>query len=108
MILAVQAVERAGVIKNSKIVMPIFGAGGHSVLGVAAAGACWTDKISHAVGRKRVIIVAKITFVGSTPDYFAVFDPTEAAIASGAFRDTALVNAESATNSVLVFGGIQG
>jgi hypothetical protein len=108
MILTVQAVERASVIKNSKIVMPILGAGGHSVLGIAATGACWTDKITHAVGRKRVVIVAEIPFVGSTPDYLAVFDSTEAAVAGGAFRNTALVNTESATNSVLVFGGVKG
>jgi hypothetical protein len=56
--------------------MTMLGPAGHCIFGIAASGTTGTDKITHTVGGKRVIIIRKITFLRATSDYLSVFNPT--------------------------------
>ncbi len=52
-------------VKDGQVVMAMLGAFGDSILGVATACAAGTNKISHTVGGKRVVIIRKISLMRS-------------------------------------------
>jgi hypothetical protein len=57
MILAIQTVEGASVIKHSQIGMTMLGSVGCSILGIPTPGAAGTDKTSDTVAGQGVIII---------------------------------------------------
>jgi hypothetical protein len=57
MVLAEQTVKRAGMIKDSQIFMLIFGSLDIGIPRIPATGPAGTNKVSHTVGGKRIIIV---------------------------------------------------
>jgi hypothetical protein len=50
-------------VKDGQVVMAMLGAVRGSIFGVATACAAGTNKISHTVGGKRVVLVRKIALV---------------------------------------------
>ena len=101
MILTVQAVERTGMVENGQVVMATLRAAGGSIRGVAAACAAGTNKASHAVGGKRVIVIRKIAFVRASAFYGAAFHSAQPAEAHAAFRDSAMVHTKLAADASL-------
>ena len=65
-VLTIEAIEGTGVIENSQVVVAMLGTAGDSISGVAAAGATSTDEIAHAVCGEGIIVVGKISLVGTT------------------------------------------
>jgi hypothetical protein len=53
-VLAVQTIEGAGLIKNGQIPVPILRSGRNRIPGIAASGSTGTYKIAHTVGGKGV------------------------------------------------------
>ena len=106
MILAIQTVEGASVIKHSQIGMTMLGSGGYSILGMPTPGATGANKTSNTVAGQGVIIIRKIALVRATSDYLAVYNSAESTKADIAFGDLTLVQAELAGNPVFRPGGI--
>jgi hypothetical protein len=103
-ILTIQAVEAKGMVKDGQVVMAMLGAFRDSIFGVATACAAGTNKISHAVGGKRVVVIRKIALVGTAAFYGAAFYATKSAIAHTAFGDSALVHTKLAGDAGLCPG----
>jgi hypothetical protein len=79
-------------VKDGQVVMAMLGAFGGSIFGVATACAAGTNKISHAVGGKRVVVIRKIALVRAAAFYGAAFHSTKPTEAHTAFGDSALVH----------------
>jgi hypothetical protein len=79
-------------VKDGQVVMAMLGAVGDSIFGVATACAARTNKISHAVGGKWVVVIGKISLVRAAAFYGAVFHSTKPAEAHTALGDSALVH----------------
>lgn len=88
-------------VEHGQIVVAMFSPFGNSICGVAAARATRTNKVSHAVGWKRVIIIGKIALVRTAAFYGASFHSTKSAEAHAAFWDSALVHTKPATDAGL-------
>ena len=86
--------------------MAVFSPFGDSILGVATARAARTNKVSHAVGGKRVIVIRKIALVRTAAFYGAAFHSTKSAEAHAAFRDSALVHTKLAGDASLCPGRV--
>ena len=93
-ILAVKAVEGAGIIKDGQILVAVLGSSGHSIFGIATTGTGGADKSSYTVGRKRVVIIRQISFVRTSAYQFTVSDPAKSAVTHATFRYPALVKTE--------------
>ena len=91
-------------VKDGQVVMAMLGAFGDSIFWVATACAAGTNKISHAVGGKRVVVIRKIALVGTTAFYGAAFQATKSAEAHTAFGDSALVQTKLAGDAGLCPG----
>ena len=91
-------------VKDGQVVMAMLGAFGDSIFGVATACAAGTNKISHAVGGKRVVVVRKIALVRAAAFYGAAFHSTKPAEAHTAFGDSALVQTKLAGDTGLCPG----
>jgi len=91
-------------VKDGQVVMPMLGAFGDSIFGVATACAAGTSEISHAVGGKRVVVIRKIALVRTAAFYGAAFHATKSAIAHTAFGDSALVHTKLAGDAGLCPG----
>ena len=83
-------------VKDGQVVMPMLGAFGDSIFGVATACAAGTSEISHAVGGKRVVVIRKIALVRTAAFYGAAFHATKSAEAHTSFRNFALVKTKLA------------
>jgi hypothetical protein len=86
--------------------MPIFGSFDIGISWVPATGPGGTNKISHAVGGKCIIIVIKIPFIGRSSTDLAVFDFTYAAISHLSLRDTTFPYAQGARYPFWCLGGL--
>ena len=86
-------------VKDGQVVMAMLGALGGSIFGVATACAAGTNKISHAVGGKRVVVIRKIALVRAAAFYSAAFHSTKPTEAHTAFGDSALVHTKLAGDS---------
>ena len=56
-ILTIEAVEGTGMVEHGQVVVAMFSPFGDSIRGVATARAARTNKVSHAVGGKRIIVI---------------------------------------------------
>ena len=79
--------------------MAMLRALGGSIFGVATTCAAGTNKISHAVGGKRVVVIRKIALVRAAAFYSAAFHSTKPTEAHTAFGDSALVHTKLARDS---------
>jgi hypothetical protein len=100
-VLTIQAVEGTGMVKYGQIVMAMFSPFGDSIRGVTTACAARTNKISHAVGGKGVVVIRKVALVRAATFYGAAFHSTKPAEAHAAFRDSALVHTKLAADAGL-------
>ena len=105
-ILTIKTVERAGVVKDSKVFMTILRAIGCSIFWVAAPRSRRADKVPHTVGGQGIVIVVQIPFLGTPPFEFIVFDTAKPAKTPAAIRDTASVDTQGAWYAFLGTGGI--
>ena len=56
-VLTIEAVEGTGMVEHGQVVVAMFSPLGDSIRGVATARAASTNKVSHAIGGKRVIVI---------------------------------------------------
>ena len=93
-------------VEHGQVVMAMLSPFGDSILGVATARAARTNKVSHAVGGKRIIVIRKIALVRTAAFYGAAFHSTKSAEAHAAFRDSALMHTELAGDASLCPGRV--
>jgi len=86
--------------------MTVLRSVGYGILGIATACATGANKITHTVCGKGVIIIRKISLVGTTSDYLAVHNSTQSTKARASLGDFTLMKAYLAGNSVHRPGGI--
>jgi hypothetical protein len=91
MILTIQTVEGASMIKHGQIGMTVFGSVGYGIVRISTPGAAGADKTSDTVAGQGVIIIRKIALVGASSDHLAVYNSTESTKADTAFGDLTLV-----------------
>ena len=56
-VLTIEAVEGTGMVEHGQVVVAMFSPFGDSIRGVATVRAARTNKVSHAVGGKRIIVI---------------------------------------------------
>jgi hypothetical protein len=88
-ILTIKAIKGTGIIEDSQIVMAMFRAVGNSILWIATARTTRTNKITHTVCGKGVVIIGEISLVRPAALYLTVFRSAEAAEANTALGDFA-------------------
>ncbi len=93
-------------VKDGQVGVAMLGAFGDSIFGVATACAARTNKISHAVGGKRVVVIRKIALVRAAAFYGAAFHSTKPAEAHTALGDSALVHTKLAGDAGLCPGRV--
>jgi transposase len=93
-ILAVKAIEGAGMVENGQVFVTMLRTVGDCIFWVTASGAGWTDKSPDTICRKRVVIKRQIPFVRTSAPDLASFYPSETAESNSTFMDTTLVKAE--------------
>ena len=105
-VLTIQTVEGTGMVEHGQVVMAMLRPFKDSIRGVATARAARTNKVSHAVGGKRVIIIRKIALVRTAAFYGAALHSTKSAEAYAVFRNSALVHTELAGDASLCPGRV--
>jgi hypothetical protein len=95
-VLAIEAVEIAGVIKDRQVGAAFLRAGLAGVLGISGAGTPRAEPVGHAVGRQRIIVETEAGSGWVSPSQAAVFNPPAPAKAIPPLGDPAGVEAESA------------
>lgn len=100
-ILTVQTVKGAGMVKNRQITMSEFRSFGNRILRISAAGAGRADKIAHTVGGQRVKVKVQITFMGPAADDTPVFHAPLTAEPCLTFGYGAVMNAQTTKNAVI-------
>jgi hypothetical protein len=86
-ILAIEAVERTRMVEHSQILVSVFRAFYMSVARIAAACACWANKVSYAIGRQGVVVIRKFSLVGPSAFYPSVPDVAYTTKAGSFVRD---------------------
>ena len=95
-VLAIEAVEIAGVIEDRQVGAAPLGAGLAGVLGVAGAGTPGAEPVGHAVGGQGIVVETKAGPGRGSPLQPAMFHPTGAAEAMAPLGDAAGMEAEGA------------
>jgi hypothetical protein len=93
-------------VEHGQVIMAMLRPFGDSIRGVATARAAGTNKVSHAVGGKWIIVIRKIALVRTAAFYGAAFHSTKSAEAHAAFRDSALVHTKLAGDTSLCPGRV--
>lgn len=93
-------------VEHGQIVVAMFSPFGNSICGVATARAARTNKVSHAVGWQRIIVIGKIALVRTAAFYGALFHLTKSAEAHTAFWDSALVHTKPTSDAALCLRGV--
>ena len=63
-ILAIETVKGTRMIKHGQILIPVFRTVQIRITWIPTTCPCRTDKIGHAIGRKWIIVIGKLPFVG--------------------------------------------
>ena len=84
----------------------MFGALGNGILWVAAACTTGTNKITHTVSGKGVVVIREISLVGAATLYCPFFNSPETAEANTSVGNSALVKAKLTGNPGLSPGRI--
>jgi hypothetical protein len=98
-VLAEKTVKGASVIKNGKILKPIFLSGAVSKLWIPSTRSAWTDPIGHTIGRKSIIIPTDISLCRGDSLKDSIFLSPEAAIAPAPFWNLTPIDADLARNA---------
>ena len=93
-------------VEHGQVIMAMLSPFGDSIRGVATACAARTNKVSHAVGGKWIIVIGKIALVRTAAFYGAAFHSTKSAEAHSTFRDSALVHTKLAGDASLCPGRV--
>jgi len=92
--------------EDSQVVMAMFRTVCNSIFGITTACTTGTNKITHTVCWKGVIIIGKIPLVGASPDYLAVYNSTEPTKAKASLGNFTVVQTKAAAKSGLGPGRI--
>jgi len=107
-ILTVQAVKGAGMVKNRQVAVTDLGSSGNRILRKTAAGTGRANKITHTVRGQRIVVIIKIPLVGPAANDAAVSHAAQTAKPGPTFRYRAAMNAQAAVNAVISPGRING
>jgi len=107
-ILTVQAIKRAGIVKDSQVFIAVLRTAGNGISRVTAPLAACTDKICYTVRGKRIIVGGQVPFMGSSSLEFAGFDAAKAAKACASLGYPAPVDAKSTGDAICCAGRIDG
>jgi hypothetical protein len=100
-ILAIQAIEGAGLVKHSEILVAVFRTVLNGMVGIPGSCSAWTDKGPYTIGRQRIIIGRKISLMGPPTFELSHFDVSQPAKAPATLRNLAPVHAEGADEAAL-------
>jgi hypothetical protein len=64
-VLTIETIKGAGVIKYGQVVVPVLRTSTHGVLWITTAGATGTDKIAYAVCGQGIIVVGEVALMGA-------------------------------------------
>ena len=92
--------------EDSQVVMAMFRTFCSSIFGITTACATGTNKITHTVCWKGIIIIGEIPLVGAPSDYLAVYNSTEPTKANASLGNFTVVETKGAGKSDLGPGGI--
>lgn len=106
-ILAIQAIEGAGLVKHSEVLVAVFRTAPNGMAGIAGSCSPWTDKGPHTIGWQRIIIGEKISLVGPPTFELAPFDVSESTKALAPLRNLTPVHAEGTDEAALVSWRVQ-
>jgi hypothetical protein len=106
MILTVQAIKSASMIKYRKIFKAVFRTSGNRISGKSATRAARAYEIPDTVGWKGIVIKRQVPFMGSSAGNPIIFNIPESAKTRFTFRDFALVHAQAAGDPVWGIRGI--
>jgi hypothetical protein len=98
-VLTEKTVKGASVIKNGKILKPIFWSGAVSKPWIPSPRSTWTDPIGHTIGGKSIIIPTDISLCGGDSLKDSLFLSPETAIAPAPFWNLTPIDANLAKNT---------
>ena len=99
-ILAIKAVEGAGVIEHGQVGMAGFGSVFNGVFRVPAAGSGGTGKITHTVCRERIIVIRQVPLMRPAAADTTIVHPPKPAEAFSTLGDPAFMHAQFAGNAL--------
>jgi len=105
-VLAVQAVERASLVEDGKVLVPVFRARSGRVLGKAAVASGRANEVRNAVRGKGIVVEGQISVLRSAASQFAVLHGSHPAISHAAFRNATSLETERAQEPVFRVGWI--
>jgi len=105
-VLTVKTIKPAGMIKYGQILITVFRAFGSRISGISAACSSRTDKVSHTVSGKGVIIVGQVSLMRSPAGDSAVVNFPKPTKADAVFRNSTVMNTQATGNAVFRLRGI--
>ena len=99
-ILTVQTIKPAGMIKYGQIFITVFRALGCGIFGISAARASGADKVPHTVGGKGIIIEGQVPFMRSPAGNSAVSNPSKPTKTDAVFRNFTVMDTQATGNAV--------
>ena len=105
-ILTVQAIKPAGMIKYCQILITVFSTFGGRISRISAACTSRTDKVPHTVGGKRIIIVGKVSLMRPPAGDSAVLNLPKSTKADAVFRNFTVMDTQATGNAVYRIRGI--
>jgi hypothetical protein len=97
-ILAIEAVERAGLVEDGQVGIPVFRTFFVGISGRPASRASWTHKAGHAIGGQGIVIKGQVPLVGPPPFQPAAANLPKPAKTDLALADTACVDTDITTD----------
>lgn len=105
-ILAVQAIERTGMIKDGQIPIPTFWSGTHGEARIPARASGRTHEIRDTVGGKGIVIERQIALMRAAAFEFAVFHTVSPAVSYSLLGNATLIMAERTSDTSFRSGRI--
>jgi hypothetical protein len=105
-ILAEEAVEGAGLIKDGQVFIAIFGPITVGELGIACPCSPGANPIGDAIGGQGVIIPANIPLFRSGPDELTLPVLSQSTVAFSAWGDEAFINTKITSSPPFILGGL--
>lgn len=99
-VLTVQTIKPAGIIKYCQILITVFRAFGSRISGISAARTSRADKVPHTVGGKGIIIVGQVPLMRSPAGNSAVSNPSKSTKADAVFRNFTVMDTQATGNAV--------
>lgn len=105
-VLTVQTIKPAGMIKYGQILITVFRAFGSRISGISAARTSRADKVPHTVGGKGIIIVGQVPLMRSPAGNSAVSNLSKSTKADAVFRNFTVMDTQATGNAVYRIRGI--